>query len=288
MAEEEKADDVAIAWEQGRATNLENWEERVPIHERDYGLEEYRADPDHLSPVVRHDLAALAPFLPDGTVAGLDLCHLQCHIGTDTLSFARAGARVTGVDFSPSALATAARLADELGLRATWVESDVLEAASAVEGWFDVVYTSIGTITWLADLDRWAAQIAGLLRPGGVFYFRDAHPTLLTIDPDADGLVVRDRYFANGLAQRWESEFTYTGDTRMQSARTYEWPHPVSEIVNALLGAGLHVVRLDEGRTLPWRYSPRMVDVGDGQWAWPGDEPDLIPCTLTVVARAAG
>src|SRR5690606_10805397 len=159
MAEEEKADDVAIAWEQGRATNLENWEERVPIHERDYGLEEYRADPDHLSPVVRHDLAALAPLLPAGTVAGLDLCHLQCHIGTDTLSFARAGAHVTGVDFSPSALATAARLADELGLRATWVESDVLEAASAVEGWFDVVYTSIGTITWLADLDRWAAQI---------------------------------------------------------------------------------------------------------------------------------
>src|SRR5690606_19629906 len=195
----------------GRAANLENWEERVPIHERDYGLEEYRAGPDHLSPVVRHDLAALAPFLPAGTVAGLDLCHLQCHIGTDTLSFARAGAHVTGVDFSPSALAMAARLADELRLQATWVESDVLEAASAVEGWFDVVYTSIGTITWLADLDRWAAQIAGLLRPGGVFYFRDAHPTLLTIDPDADGLLVRDRYFANGLAQRWESEFTYTG-----------------------------------------------------------------------------
>lgn len=285
MSSDEKAADVSIEWAQGRASNLENWEERVPIHERDYGLDAFRADPQHLSAVVRTDLAAMAPYLPDGEISGLDVCHLQCHIGTDTLSLARAGARVTGVDFSPAALASAARLADDLGLAATWVESDVLEASSAVGQEFDLVYTSIGTIVWLPDLDRWAAQVAALLRPGGLFYFRDAHPALLTIDPDADELVVRDRYFGNGQAQRWESEYSYTSDAKLSSTTTYEWPHPVSDIVNALIGAGLQLVRLDEGRELPWRFSARMVEAGDGDWAWPGAERDLLPATLTVMAR---
>ena len=109
-------------------------------------------DPNHLTGIVRTDLAALVPFLPDGTVSGLDVCHLQCHIGTDTLSLARAGARVTGVDFSPGALESAANLAERLGVDATWVETDVLEARAAVAGNFDLVYTSIGTITWLPNL----------------------------------------------------------------------------------------------------------------------------------------
>lgn len=279
------AQDVAITWDEGRAANLANWEERVPIHEAAYGIQEFRDDPDHLSHVVRADLAALAPFLPDGGVSGLDVAHLQCHIGTDTLSFARAGARVTGVDFSPTALATAARLADELALSATWVETDVLEARAAVQGDFDLVYTSIGTIGWLPDLDRWAAQVAGLLRPGGTFYIRDTHPTLLTIDPDAPELVVRDRYFPNGLAQQWDSEYTYTAGERLTATRTYEWPHPISEVVNALIGAGLVMLRLDEGWRLPWRFSSRMVDVGDGDWALPESERELLPTTFTVVAR---
>ncbi|WP_410602731.1 class I SAM-dependent methyltransferase, partial [Bacillus sp. SIMBA_008] len=91
------------------------------------------------------------------------MCHLQCHIGTDTVSLARAGATVTGVEFSRPALRAAAELANRTGTSATWVETDVLDARNVVEGHFDVVYTSIGTITWLADLDRWAKQIAALL-----------------------------------------------------------------------------------------------------------------------------
>ncbi|WP_426228139.1 class I SAM-dependent methyltransferase [Pseudarthrobacter sp. DSP2-3-2b1] len=95
---------IAIDWETARTSNRENWKDRVPRHEKAYGIGDMD-DPDHLTGVVRTDLAALVPFLPDGTVSGLDLCHLQCHIGTYTLSLARAGARVTGVDFSPGALA---------------------------------------------------------------------------------------------------------------------------------------------------------------------------------------
>lgn len=91
---------IAIDWVSARASNRDNWEDRVPLHEKAYGISDLD-DPNHLTGIVRADLAALVPFLPDGTVSGLDVCHLQCHIGTDTLSLARAGARVTGVDFSP-------------------------------------------------------------------------------------------------------------------------------------------------------------------------------------------
>lgn len=274
---------VEIDWESARAVNRDNWDDRVPLHRDAYGLDRFD-DPDHLSDVVVDDLAALSPHLPAQSIAGLDVCHLQCHIGTDTVSLARAGARVTGVDFSGPALRTAAEFAMRLGIDATWVESDVLEARSAVAGDFDVVYTSIGTITWLADLDRWAAQIVALLRPGGTFYIRDGHPSLYSLDEDAEALSIRYPYFGDGRAQQWDDASTYVGDGVVAHPRTYEWPHPLSEILGALLRAGLRLVHFDEGRMLPWRFSPRMVEVPRG-WAWPEGERDLVPCTYTIVAR---
>ena len=276
-------DRVPVDWASARAANRANWDDRVPLHEQAYGLDRF-ADPDHRSDVVAEDLPVLAPFLPGGSLRGLDVCHLQCHIGTDTVSLAREGARVTGVDFSAPALASAARLADRLGVAAAWVETDVLDARAAVAGDFDVVYTSIGTICWLADLDRWAAQVAALLRPGGVFYLRDGHPALYALDEDAPELTLRYRYFGDGTAQQWDDAGTYAGDGTVAHPRTYEWPHPLSEVVGALLGAGLRLRRLDEGRTLPWRFSPRMVPAPGERWRWPGEEADRVPVTFTVVA----
>lgn len=276
-------DDVEIEWDDARRANQENWEDRVPLHEQAYGLDAYD-DPEHLSDVISDDLPVLTPFLPNGSLAGLDLCHLQCHIGTDTVSLARAGATVTGVDFSPTALASAARLAERVGIEATWVQTDVLDARSAVPGDFDVVYTSIGTITWLHDLDRWARQVHALLRPGGTFFIRDGHPALYALDEDAPTLLTRHPYFGDGKAQQWDDETTYAGDGVVAHPRTYEWPHPLSEIIGALLSAGLRLELFDEGRTLPWRFSPRMVEVPRG-YAWPEPERNLIPCTFTIVAR---
>ncbi|QAY64046.1 methyltransferase [Xylanimonas allomyrinae] len=280
-----------VTWEEGRAANLANWEERVPIHEQGYGVA--GGEPARtLTRVVRDDLAAMAPFLPGGSVDGLDLCHLQCHIGTDTVSFALAGARVTGVDFSPSALASAARLAERSGVAATWVETDVLDAAAAVEAargevsppGFDVVYTSIGAICWLGDLDRWAAQVARLLRPGGLFFIRDGHPAMYALDENAPDLRTVFRYFGDGSAQVWDDAGTYAGEGTITSTRTYEWPHPLSEVVNAVVGAGLRVERLDEGTVLPWRFSPRMEAV-DGGFAWPGADRARMPVTFSLTAR---
>lgn len=274
---------VDIEWQAARDANHDNWNDRVPLHETAYGLDAFD-DPNHLSDVVRDDLPVLSRFLPSGSITGLDLCHLQCHIGTDTISLARAGATVTGVDFSAPALAVAAELASRSGIEATWVETDVLDARTAVSGDFDVVYTSIGTITWLADLDRWAAQIVGLLRPGGTFFIRDGHPALYALDEDAPTLTTRYAYFGDGRAQQWDDESTYVGDGTVAHPRTYEWPHPLSEIIGALLRAGLRLIHFDEGRTLPWRFSSRMVEVAGG-FAWPEAERNLIPCTYTIVAR---
>lgn len=274
---------VDIEWQAARDANHDNWNDRVPLHETAYGLDAFD-DPNHLSDVVRDDLPVLSRLLPSGSLTGLDLCHLQCHIGTDTISLARAGATVTGVDFSAPALAVAAELASRSGTEATWVETDVLDARNAVSGDFDVVYTSIGTITWLADLDRWAAQIVGLLRPGGTFFIRDGHPALYALDEDAPALTTRYAYFGDGRAQQWDDESTYVGDGTVAHPRTYEWPHPLSEIIGALLRAGLRLIHFDEGRTLPWQFSPRMVDVPGG-FAWPEAERNLIPCTYTIVAR---
>lgn len=211
--------------------------------------------------MVSDDLPVLTAHLPQGSLRGLDVVHLQCHIGTDTISLARAGGRMTGV------------------------ESDVLDARAAVTGDFDVAYTSIGTIGWLGDLERWAPQVAGLLRPGGILFIRDGHPMLYGLDDTAPDLRIRYRYFADGRAQTWDEDTTYVGDGRLTSTRTYEFPHPVSETIGAVLGAGLVLERYDEVRTLPWRFSDRMVEASPERYAWPEDERDLVPCTFTLVAR---
>lgn len=283
---------VEIAWDAARATNHANWEERVPLHLDAYDIASLRDDPARLSGVVETDMETMRAHLgPDG-LTGLDVCHLQCHIGTDTVSLARAGAaRVVGVDFSASALEAAAALARELGVDARWVETDVLAARAAVdrelgpETVFDVVYTSIGAISWLNDLDTWAAQVAALLTPGGLFYIRDGHPVLYALDEDAATLELRYRYFGDGRALAWDEDTTYVGDGRITHTRTYEWPHPLSEVVMALLGAGLVIERLDEGRTLPWRFSDRMIELPDGNFVWPDEDAWRVPCTFTVVAR---
>lgn len=291
MSEASAVDGVDVGWEEARAANLANWEERVPLHVEGYGIEAFAADPEHVSTVVRDDLPYLLPHVPGASLAGLELCHLQCHIGTDTVSLARAGARVTGVDFSPAALRAAANLAETLGIDARWVETDVLDSRGAVDAAlgadavFDVVYTSIGTITWLRDLGTWARQIAALLKPGGVFYIRDSHPMLFTLDERRDDLTVAFRYFGDGRPMQWDDASTYVGAGTVQATRTYGYPHSLSEVVTVLLEAGLTLEAMHEGRTLPWQFAPRMVQRADGEYEWPGEEADRVPCTFTLVAR---
>lgn len=270
------------------AANLRNWDERVPIHLVGYGTDAFVADPGRLSDVAREDLALMAPHLPGGALAGLDLVHLQCHIGTDTLSFARLGARVTGVDLSPAAVAAARELARRAGLAATFVESEVTAAPEALQRRFDVVHTSIGALCWLPDLTAWARAVAALLRPGGLFFVRDTHPVLAALDDDRedDQLVLARSYFA-GPAVRWDDETSYVNQAvRIRNRETYEWHHPLSEVVGALLGAGLRVTSLGEQTTLPWKALPAMVErttEHGSAWVLP-DGPERLPLTFSLTA----
>src|SRR4051794_11135865 len=145
-----------------RAFNRANWDERAPAHaaSADYRVDAFAADPAHLSDVVTFD----RPLL--GDIGGLRGVHLQCHIGTDTVSLARLGATMTGLDFSPASLAEARRLAAASGTPVDFVESDVYGAPDVLEaGAFDLVYTGVGAIGWLPDIRRWATVVATLLRP---------------------------------------------------------------------------------------------------------------------------
>ncbi|PYG01724.1 Methyltransferase domain-containing protein [Georgenia satyanarayanai] len=279
--------DVLVTPEAALRANRENWDDRADIHAGSamYDLPGFVADPGLISDVTAEDLAILGPHLPGGTVAGLDVVHLQCHVGKDTLSLARLGARVTGMDLSSRSLEIARELARDCGLEARFVEADVQHAADALDDTFDVVYTSIGTVTWLPDLTSWARSIARLLRPGGTFFIRDGHPMLYTLDDErSDLLAVRHRYFPSGLSQTWVDTYSYTGDEQpIEHPRTYEWPHSLAEIIGSLLGAGLRITSMGEQQTVPWPAHPLMEET-DGAWAFPEPLRQRVPTTYSITA----
>lgn len=239
-----------------RAMNLANWESRVPVHAGAGGIDlSVFDDPDHLSNVVRYDRSRL------GRLDGLDVVHLQCHVGTDTVSLARLAARsVTGLDFSPSALEVARGLADRAGVNVQFVESDVYGAVAALGAErFDLVYTGVGALCWLPSIADWAATVASLLRPGGRLFIREAHPVLWSLcDPRPDGLLVIEYPYFETEGVVFTEESTYAGEGVVDSPDSVSFNHGLGEIISALLAAGMRVIALKEHRELPWN------PLGDG------------------------
>ena len=178
-----------------------------------------------------------------GDVAGKSLLHLQCHFGQDTLSWARLGARVTGVDLSPDAIDRARALAKELAIDARFICADVLDPQELGEAQFDIVFTSYGALHWLPDLNAWAQVIARHLKPGGRLHVVEFHPFISMLDDDAKEIAFR--YFNTGEALRFESTASYAGGEHAP-IESYEWPHSIAEIVQALLDAGLTLESLRE------------------------------------------
>lgn len=264
--------------------NRANWDARVPLHAAsdDYGLDRYRTDPTRLSDVVRFDLPRL------GDIGGLDVVHLQCHIGTDTLSLHRLGGRMTGIDFSGPALEIARSLAADCGAEIDYVESDVDGAVEAVGGArFDLVYTGIGALCWLPSVQRWAETVAGLLRPGGRLFIREGHPVLWSLDDArADGeIVVRYPYF-EGPGVEFDQDTTYVDhDEPIAASRTIEFNHGIAEIITALQDAGMEFVSLVEHDSVPWAaLGDQMEDIGGGEFRLI-DRPERIPHSYTLQAR---
>jgi SAM-dependent methyltransferase len=244
-----------------RKANLANWEERAGIHATDrtgsYRIDQVVSGRPALHAIERGEI---------GDVAGLRVAHLQCHIGLDTLSLAHFGARAVGLDFSPTAIEAARGFAARAGRSdVEFVVSDVYAAREALRGDFDLVYVTWGAINWLPDIAAWAGVVASLLRPGGRLFLAESHPVALCLE-ERDGRIEAAYDWRTPIDRPlvFAETTTYTGDAReVVNTTTYEWVHPLSDVIAAVVGAGLRVTRLAEYETLPYRLFPSMEPVAD-------------------------
>jgi SAM-dependent methyltransferase len=264
--------------------NRANWNSRVPLHALGYGLDKFRDDPAWLSEVVQFDRPRL------GDIAGLDVVHLQCHIGTDTLSLARLGAsRVTGLDFSELALDVARKLARDCGAELDWTKSDVYGAVEALgEARFDLVYTGIGALCWLPSIERWANVVSRLLKPGGRLFIREGHPIVWALsNPRPDGLLVIEYpYFETAEGVEFVEPKTYVEhEGELSSPTSIAFNHGLGEIFTALMRAGLTLTAFEEHQSLPWNPYGDSAVMGALREYSLREKPDRLPGTYTLQAQ---
>jgi SAM-dependent methyltransferase len=267
-------DDAAAFMNANRAL----WNRRVEFH-RDselYGVAEWKRGADSLN---SYELELL------GDVGGKDLLHLQCHFGQDTLSLARRGARVTGVDFAGDAITLARSLATELGLDAQFVEANVYDLAtesSPLRGrTFDLVFASYGVIGWLPDLAPWGRIIANALKPGGRFVFVEFHPIVWMFDDDFTGM--RYSYFRRAVIATQQSG-SYAAPGAPIHATEYGWNHSLSEVLTALLDAGLVLESFREHEDSPYSCFSGMVEHSPGRYRIAKLD-DVAPLVYSLAAR---
>jgi len=264
--------------------NRANWDERAPAHVKspDYAVARFLEDPTFISQVVRFDLPLL------GDVKGKRGVHLQCHIGTDTISLARLGARMSGLDFSLPALEAARHLASATGTEIEFVQADIYDAVEALGAQqFDLVYTGIGALPWLPDIERWAEVVAKLLRPGGRLFMREGHPMLWALeDSRPDGLLaVEYPYFQREEPCVWTDVGTYVQpDASFEHGTTNEWNHGLGEIVTALLTRGLLITGFVEHDSVPWDALPGQMETLDNGEYHLADRPWRLAHSYTLQA----
>jgi SAM-dependent methyltransferase len=249
-----------------RAANRAHWNDKAEFNLKTWDVDAFLADAGKLTTMVEADRHEL------GEVRGRSLIHLQCHFGLDTLSWARLGAEVTGVDFAARAIAAAIELAERAGLRARFVEADLYATPTVVPEAFDIVYTGGGALCWLPDIRAWAGVVSGLLKPGGTFYLHEAHPVLWALEDERadDALVIGRPYFETSQPKRWDDEPLWDeARAQLTHMTCYEWSHGLGEIVSALLDAGLTIESLKEHRRCLWQALRFMVQDDAGWWRLP-------------------
>ncbi len=266
--------------EEYKEANRNLWDERASLHLDSgyYDLAGFKAGKSSLKAI---ELAELGP------VRGKSLLHLQCHFGMDTLSWAREGAIVTGLDFSTKSVEQARSLSQELAIPARFVWSDVYEAGQKLAGeQFEIVFTSYGVLCWLPDLTGWAKVIAGLLKPGGLFYMVEHHPfALVMAEKDGGpGLEASYPYFHNPVPLETLNPVSYAGTAEQNTQPVeYEWRHSLGEIITALCEAGLKLEFLHEFPYCDFRLFSTMVQDAAGWWRLP-DQSDNLPLMFSLKA----
>jgi SAM-dependent methyltransferase len=259
------------------ATNRARWDELVALHAASsfYDVEGFRAGKLSLDSVVRDEV---------GDVAGCSLLHLQCHFGLDTLSWARLGATVTGVDFSEPAIALARELARDTELDARFLCCELDSLPEALDETFDVVFSSYGALCWLPDIEQWGRLVARYLRPGGRFHLIELHPFVAMFDDESPELRLRYPYFRDGTPIRDERHGSYAVPTaRTEHTVTFSWPTPIAAVLGALIAAGLRIDAFHEYPRCNEEFRPGLVEHEDGYWTSPPGTPAL---PLTYAVRA--
>lgn len=266
--------------------NEANWDDRSAVHVASgYGIDELLANDSTISDEIAQDIHRF------GDLSQKDIIHLQCHIGTDTIGFKRRGAqRVVGVDLSNQSLTYARDLADRAGVPIEYIHANVYDARQAVTGMFDVVYTAIGVLCWLPDIDEWAQVVASLMKPGGMFFIRDDHPMFMTIADVAPGsdapLIVEQPYFQQEEPLTWEDETSYVtaeNAPQIQNTRNHQWNHSLGEIISALINAGLQINQVEEVPYSAWCPWPDLMVKEKQGWRL-RDHPERMPLQFTITA----
>lgn len=253
--------------------NRRFWESSVEPHLASafYGVEAFIKGKSSLTPI---ESALL------GDLTGKSVLHLQCHFGQDTLSLSRVGAFCTGVDFSPKAIAAAKALALRTDQQAEFICSDILGLADVLDGQFDIVFTSYGTIGWLPDLDRWSSVVSRFLKPGGRFIMADFHPVVWMFDNDFKE--VRYRYFKDEAIVETE-QGTYADRNSNESATNVTWNHGLSELITALIAQGLIIEHFSEYDYSPFNCFKDAVESEPGKFRIP-QFGNRIPMVYAIVA----
>jgi SAM-dependent methyltransferase len=256
--------------------NRQLWDELTPIHERSelYDIAGFKAGKCSLMPTELEEV---------GDVKGKSLLHLQCHFGMDTLSWARKGAQITGIDYSEKAIELARSLSRETGIRADFILTNIYDLPDQLKGEYDIVFTSYGILCWLPDLPRWAEIISHFLKPGGFFYIVEGHSFLYVFDNSGKStdFKVSYSYFHEPGPIKWEPEGDYADWSAKVLHPSYEWTWGLGDVINALIGAGLRIDFLHEFPYSAYRWSRFAVKQEDGWWHVKGDK---VPLTFSIKA----
>lgn len=253
--------------------NKRLWNQRTAVHKDSafYDLPSFLLGKSSLTSIESAEL---------GNIAGKKILHLQCHFGMDSLSLARMGAEVTGVDLSDTAIEEARKLNDQLSLKANFICCNVYNLKEHLDESFDIVFTSYGVIGWLPDLNKWAEIISCYLKPGGFFYMAEFHPVVWMLDEDFKEVKY---YYHNQETIIIDSQGTYTDRDADIRGKEYSWNHGIGEVLNALLSRKLQLQFFNEYSYSPFPCFRNIIQGSDGNWRVLGLE-DKIPMVYSLKA----
>ncbi len=237
--------------------NRESWNELTALHAESsfYDVEGFKNGKTSLNHIEIKEL---------GDVKGKKLLHLQCHFGLDTLSLARQGAEVVGVDISDLSIQKANDLSHELDIPAKFVRSNIYDIEKVLDETFDIVYVSYGAINWLDDLDKWAKIISRYLKPDGMFYMVEFHPFRYMLNEESE---IHYSYFKSKPFETVvENSYTEKSEIKNKDLKHIEWHHSLSEVINSLIGSGLKIEFLNEFSYQIYNCFPNLVEDEEGKW----------------------